>query len=243
MFALGKLIFILLAIDSIIRSLDVAQNVADVVSPLDAGVGHTVVDLGCLTEIAVASLLSNLHGPVEVLGARIVVLLLSEDLTELHEGTALTLSVLELAAELKVSLNEHLELLGIHLSVHLVASNLTEVTNGDGLTSNTRHLNGVAKRELVVDRRFFVVTCLVVDDTQVDVSEELSSDIGNFLMSGVVVNGVAIEGRFSFTELHIVNTDAVIGESFTVNISDGFTDLEELLVRLDGQLELSKVIV
>jgi len=178
-----------------------------------------------------------------VLGARIVVLLLSEDLTELHEGTALTLSVLELAAELKVSLNEHLELLGIHLSVHLVASNLTEVTNGDGLTSNTRHLNGVAKRELVVDRRFFVVTCLVVDDTQVDVSEELSSDIGNFLMSGVVVNGVAIEGRFSFTELHIVNTDAVIGESFTVNISDSFTDLEELLVRLDGQLELSKVIV
>ena len=104
-------------------------------------------------------------------------------------------------------------------------------------------MDGVAKGELVVDRRLLMVACLVVDDAQVDVGEEFSSDICDFLMPRMVVNGVTIVLRFVLSQLHVVNSNAVVCQSLAVDIADGFAHLEELLVRLDGQLELPQVVV
>lgn len=49
LFALSKLVFILLPIDCLVRSLYVPEDVVHVVAPLDARVGHAIVDLCCLT--------------------------------------------------------------------------------------------------------------------------------------------------------------------------------------------------
>ena len=100
LFALCELIFIFLAVDSGVVSFNIAQNVVDMVAPFDASIGHSVIDLGSFTKITVAGLLSNFHRTVEMFGAAVKVLLLGENFTELHEGTTLSLSVLELAAEL-----------------------------------------------------------------------------------------------------------------------------------------------
>ena len=105
---LGKLILILLPVDGLIGPLYVTQDVVDVVAPLDARVGHAIVDLRGLAQIAILCLLRNLHCTVEVLSARVKVSLLSQDLSKLHEGARLTLSVLEFTAELQVTLYEHL---------------------------------------------------------------------------------------------------------------------------------------
>ena len=100
MFALCELIFIILTVDSGIVSFNVAKDVVDVVAPFDASIGHTVIDLGSFTKITIAGLFGNFQRTIEMFGATVKVLLLGENFTELHEGTALSLSVLELTAEL-----------------------------------------------------------------------------------------------------------------------------------------------
>lgn len=211
--------------------------------PLGRRVRHAEVDLGCLAQIHVIGLLRNLHRAVEVLGASIEVALLSEDLAELHEGTALALAVLKLARKLKVTLNEHLKFVLVHLRVNLVAAHLAQVADRYALAGNTRHLNRVPEGELVVDRGLFVISEGVVDDTQIDVGEEFTSDISDFFVSGVVVDCVLVIGRVRLSKLHVVYSDAVVSERFSMNVADGLAYLEELLVLVDSRSELSKVVI
>ena len=95
----------------------------------------------------------------------------------------------------------------------------------------------------MVDRGLLVVSSLVVNDTKVNMSKELSCNICHFLMSRVVINRIAIELMFLFSQLHVVDTDAVVGEGLSVNVADGLAHLQELLVRLDSHLVLSEVVI
>ena len=95
----------------------------------------------------------------------------------------------------------------------------------------------------MVDRGLLVVTGGVIDDTEVDVGKELASNVSDLLMLGVEVNSILVVLWLSFSDFHIIDTDAVVGESFTMNITDGLANLEELLVLINRKFELSKIIV
>ena len=100
----------------------------------------------------------------------------------------------------------------------------------------------VAQGKLVVDRRLLVVTLLVINDAKVDMSEELSRNVGHLLVSRVVINCITIELRLCLAELHVIDTNAVVGKSFAVNVANGLADLQELFIRLHRHLVLAKVI-
>ena len=62
-------------------------------------------------------------------------------------------------------------------------------------------------------------------------------------MLGVVLNGIFVELGLCLTYLHVIDTDAVVGKGFTMNVSDGFADLEEPLVLVNSCLKLSQIVV
>ena len=82
----------------------------------------------------------------------------------------------------------------------------------------------------MVNRRLLVVTRLVIDDTEVDVGEELTGHISDLLVTCVIVDSIAVELGISLAELHIVDTDAVICKGFSVHVSNSLANLKELLV-------------
>jgi len=95
----------------------------------------------------------------------------------------------------------------------------------------------------MVDGGFLMITGGIVDDTEVNVGEELASDISDLLVLGVEVDGILVILWLGLSDFHVVDADAVVGESFTMHIADGFADLEELLVLVDCELELSEVVI
>ena len=95
----------------------------------------------------------------------------------------------------------------------------------------------------MVNRLFLKVPDVVVNYTQVDVSKELSSDISNFLMLSMEINGVFVKFGLSLTHFHIVNTTAVISQGFSMHVTNSFADLQEFLVLFDSLFELAKVII
>lgn len=174
-----------------------------------------------------------------MLGTGVVVTLLGQDLSKLHVSATLSLFVLQLVAELQVALYEHLHLILVHLSVDVVASNLTEVANCNGLSGYTAHLDGVPEGKLVVDRGLLKVADLVIDDTEVDVGEELACHVRDFLMFHVVLNRLLVMSWIDLSQLHVINSNAIVGQSLSVDISDSAADLQELLVLLYGLFVLS----
>ena len=96
----------------------------------------------------------------------------------------------------------------------------------------------------MINGRLLMITNVVIDDTEVDVCEELSGHIGDLLVLVVELDSFLIEiGLVGLSQLHIVDSDAVVGKSLSMHITDSFTYLEELLILIDGLLVLSKVIV
>lgn len=85
----------------------------------------------------------------------------------------------------------------------------------------------------------------VVDQPQVNMRQELSSNIRNLLMFVMVFNGILVVSwvLFGVPELHVVHADAVIGQCFTVYIPNGLANLQEPFVLIDGHLELAKVVI
>lgn len=88
-----------------------------------------------------------------------------------------------------------------------------------------------------------MVTGLIVDDTEIDVGQEFASNVGNLLVSRVVVDSIPVKLRFRLTQLHVVNSDAVVGERFTMNVADSFANLEELFVLVHCLFELAQVVI
>lgn len=78
------------------------------------------------------------------------------------------------------------------MSVDLVSADLTEISDSDALACDRRHLDCISQGKLMIDRRLLVVACLVVNDTQVDVGEELACYVSHFFVARVVVNSIAI---------------------------------------------------
>lgn len=95
----------------------------------------------------------------------------------------------------------------------------------------------------MVDRWLLVVSNLVVDNTQVDMSQKLSSDICYFFVLHVVSDGFIVMRWVQFTKLHVVDSNAVVGQCFSVNIADSSTNLKEFLVLSNRFFELSQVVV
>ena len=63
----------------------------------------------------------------------------------------------------------------------------------------------------MVNGGFLKVANCVVDYTEVDMGEELSSDIGYLLMLCVIVDGVLHVVLLRLAHLHVVDTDTVVG--------------------------------
>jgi hypothetical protein len=211
-------------------------------TPFKGGVSHTKVDFGLVFHVTIIIILGDFHGSIEVLGSLIVVSLLSQDFTKLHESTGLSLFVFELTREFEIPLNEHLHLILIHLSINLISADLTKVTDCHRLSGNRTHLDSVSQGELVINTGLLVVTDLVVDDTKIDMCQELTSDICDFLVLHVILNGIIIVHGIYFTQLHVVHSYAIVSKCLTMNITDGSTHLQELLILRNGLLEFTKVI-
>lgn len=79
-----------------------------------------------------------------------------------------------------------------------------------------------------------MVADAVVDDTEVDVGQEFASNIGNFLMLRVKLNGVIVALGVGLSHLHAVDTNTVVGESLSVDVSNSATHLQEFFVLLDS---------
>lgn len=63
----------------------------------------------------------------------------------------------------------------------------------------------------MVDRTLFKVSHRVVNYAQVDVGEELASDVGDLLVLGVEVDRLFVVAGLGLTQFHEVDTNAVVG--------------------------------
>jgi hypothetical protein len=70
-------------------------------------------------------------------------------------------------------------------------------------------------------------------------SEEFSSNISDFLMFHVIVDGFTVAIWIKFSEFHEINTDAVISKGFSMNITDSSAYLQEFLILIDCFLEFT----
>jgi hypothetical protein len=97
---------------------------------------------------------------------------------------------------------------------------------------------------MMINGRLLVIANVIIDDTEVDVCEELAGHISDLLVLVVELDSFLIEiGLVSLSQLHIVDSDAIVGKGLTMHITNSLTHLEELLILIDGLLVLSKVIV
>jgi len=94
----------------------------------------------------------------------------------------------------------------------------------------------------MVDGGLLVVSNFVVNDTQVYMSQELSSDVSNLLVLHVILDGIAEMISIDLSQLHVVHSDAIVGQSFSMNVSDCSADLQELLVLPDSIFVFSKIV-
>lgn len=88
-----------------------------------------------------------------------------------------------------------------------------------------------------------MVARLIVYDTKVDVGQEFSSNVSHLFVSRVVVDRIPVELRLRLSQFHVVYSDAVVGECFTVHVADRFANLEELFVLVHCLLELAQVVI
>jgi len=94
----------------------------------------------------------------------------------------------------------------------------------------------------MVNARFLMIAHVVVNYTQVDVGEELASNISDFLMLSVELNGILKVTGVLLSHLHVINTNAIVSEGLSVNVTNGTTNLEELLVFSDGLLVFTEIV-
>ena len=88
-----------------------------------------------------------------------------------------------------------------------------------------------------------MITCLIVNDTQVNVSKELASNVSHLFVPRVVVNGILVVVGIGLAQLHVVNTDAVVSKGLSVHVTYRLAHLQELLVGLNSLFELAQVVV
>lgn len=95
----------------------------------------------------------------------------------------------------------------------------------------------------MVDRGLFEVTLSIINDAQVNVCEELASNISDLLVLCVELNSVFIIAGVRLTHFHVVHSDAVVGKRLTVDVTDGLAHLQELFILVHSLAVLAQVIV
>ena len=70
-------------------------------------------------------------------------------------------------------------------------------------------------------------------------SKELARNICNLLVLHVVSDGVSVVHWFDVSKFHVVHTNTIVCQCFSMNITDSSANLQELLILLDGILELT----
>jgi hypothetical protein len=124
----------------------------------------------------------------------------------------------------------------VHDSILVASSHFAQVPDGYTLPSDTAHLDGVSESELVVDGCFLVVSQVVVDYPQINVSKEFACNICNFLVLRMELNSLLVAIRIALSQLHVVHSNAVVGQCLSMHIANCFAHLEELLVLINGGL-------
>lgn len=98
-----------------------------------------------------------------------------------------------------------------HGGLHILASNFTEVTYGNALSGNTAHLNSISESEVMIDSCFLMIPNVIVNDTEIDVSQEFTCNISDLLMLVVELNSLLVEiGLIGLSKFHIINTNTVV---------------------------------
>jgi hypothetical protein len=88
-----------------------------------------------------------------------------------------------------------------------------------------------------------MVTNRVVNDTQVNVRQKLACNISHLLMLGVELNSIVVTGGICLAHLHVIDTNAVVSQSFSVNVANRSANLQKLLVLVHSHLVFAKVVV
>ena len=88
-----------------------------------------------------------------------------------------------------------------------------------------------------------MVTNLIVDNTEIDVCQELSCNICNFFVFLVILDCVSIILWVLSAKFHVVDADAIVRKCFTVYITNSSTNLKELLILFNCRFVLPKVII
>ena len=95
----------------------------------------------------------------------------------------------------------------------------------------------------MIDCCLLMITHVVEDDTQVDMSEELSCYVCNLLMLVMKFYSIfVVLWIVGLSQFHVVHSNTVVREGLTMDISDCFAHLEELLVLINSLLILAKVV-
>jgi len=95
----------------------------------------------------------------------------------------------------------------------------------------------------MIDRGFFKITDVIINDTEINMGQELSCNVSNFLMFHVILNGVIEVNWLNLSKFHVVYTNAVVSKGLAVDVTDRATHLEKLLIECNCFLEFSKVII
>lgn len=95
----------------------------------------------------------------------------------------------------------------------------------------------------MIDTRFLLIFEFIVDDTEVYMGQELSSNISYLFMFLMVLDRFFIELMILLGQFLVVDPNAVISQSLSMDISNALTHLEELLVEANRLLKLSQIII
>jgi len=107
----------------------------------------------------------------------------------------------------------------IHLGVDLITTNLAQISYGYRPTGDTTHLDRVTKSKLVINRRFFEVSYLIIYYTKINVREELARYICDFLMLHVVLDGIVHEDRVNIAQFHVVDANAIVRQCLSMHVT------------------------
>lgn len=88
-----------------------------------------------------------------------------------------------------------------------------------------------------------MIAHLVVDYTEIDMGQKLTRNISNFLMLSVELNGILVVTRVLFSHFHVVDTNAIVCECFTMDVTNCATHLQELFVLGNSLLVLAQIVV
>ena len=91
----------------------------------------------------------------------------------------------------------------------------------------------------MVDGRLLKVPNVIVDDTQVDVSQEFTCNVCDLLVFHVELDSIIIEDGVNISQFHVIHAHTVVCKGFSMDIANSLAHLQELLVLRDGLLVLS----